>query len=181
VPVLGTACLGRRSLVCMLRSSRRRLLELGPGTARCDRSQDSGPADAARVPDELAALDARIARLRERLKNGDADLAPDELEIAIAGALGKRQELTQGAPARNEGARILALLPGAADEFRREIERARRGESAAALKARVTLRKLLGDIRLEPGEEEGSLYATFEGHPAALIQAAVTSGRGDRI
>jgi len=38
-------------------------------------------------------LDARIARLRERLKNGDPNPAPDELLAAINRAIEKREEL----------------------------------------------------------------------------------------
>jgi hypothetical protein len=64
------------------------------------------------------------------------------------------------------------------EEYRREIEIGRKGDSAAALKARVVLRKLLGDIRLEPGEG-GNLWAAYEQQPGALIRAAVTGGRGE--
>jgi hypothetical protein len=39
---------------------------------------------AATAPKELADLDARITRLRERLKHGDPDLAADEIEAAGA-------------------------------------------------------------------------------------------------
>ena len=48
---------------------------------------------AASVPQEAADLDARIERLRERLKNGGPDLQPDELQMAIERAEAKRREL----------------------------------------------------------------------------------------
>jgi hypothetical protein len=42
------------------------------------------------------------------------------------------------------------------------------------------LRKLLGDIPLEPSEG-GNLWATYEVQSGALIRSAITIGRGDRI
>jgi len=37
----------------------------------------------ATLPRELEVFDARIARLRERLKAGDSDLTADELQVGI--------------------------------------------------------------------------------------------------
>ena len=45
------------------------------------------------LPRELQALDARILRLRERLKSGDPDLTADELQVGIERAEGKRRPL----------------------------------------------------------------------------------------
>jgi chromosome segregation ATPase len=45
------------------------------------------------LPRELEELDARIMRLRERLKAGDPDLTADELQVAIDRAEAKRREL----------------------------------------------------------------------------------------
>ena len=38
---------------------------------------------ATQMPAELQAIDERIQRLRARLRSGDPDLAPDELEAAL--------------------------------------------------------------------------------------------------
>jgi hypothetical protein len=45
------------------------------------------------LPREIQELDARIARLRERLKSGDPDFAADELQAGIERAESKRREL----------------------------------------------------------------------------------------
>jgi hypothetical protein len=45
------------------------------------------------LPKELEELAARIARLRERLKCGDPDMQPDELQAAIERAESKYREL----------------------------------------------------------------------------------------
>jgi hypothetical protein len=73
---------------------------------------------ATETPGELQELDARIARLRERLKKGDADLTADELQTAIERVEAKRrgtgataacrQGLRQGAHALAEGDRALS-------------------------------------------------------------------------
>lgn len=48
---------------------------------------------ATEAPKELRELEARIARLRERLDRGDPDLTADELLAAIEKVEGKRAEL----------------------------------------------------------------------------------------
>ena len=50
-------------------------------------------ARASEVPRELAALDARLERLRARLKSGDPDMTDDELQAAIDRVELKRREL----------------------------------------------------------------------------------------
>ena len=54
------------------------------------------------------------------------------------------------------------------------------GVPAAAAKARTILRDMLGEIMLSP-REDGSLWAEYAMHPAALLTGAGTGGRGDRI
>ena len=44
-------------------------------------------------------------------------------------------------------------------------------------KARLAIRELLGQIRLEPGED-GSLWAAYEVHPAVLVRDAVSGYAG---
>jgi len=54
------------------------------------------------------------------------------------------------------------------------------GDPAAATKARTILRDMLGEVMLSPGED-GSLWAEYAMQPAALLQGAGTSGRGEGI
>lgn len=45
------------------------------------------------MPQEVAALDARLDRLRERLKAGDPDMTSDELQATIERVEAKRREV----------------------------------------------------------------------------------------
>jgi hypothetical protein len=132
------------------------------------------------LPHEIQELDARITRLRERLKAGDPDLMADELQAGIERAENKRRELLDVRPVERENARVLALMPQAAELYREQIDLGLGGDPAAAAKARTILREMLGEITLSPGED-GSLWAEYAMQPAALLQGAGTSGRGDRI
>ncbi len=107
-------------------------------------------------------------RLRERLKAGDPDLTADELQVAIDRAEAKRRELIDARPAERENARVLAMLPRAAELYREQIDQGLGGEPAASAKARVVLREMLGEIMLSPGEG-GSLWAEYAMQPAALL------------
>jgi len=63
------------------------------------------------LPRELLA--ARIARLRERMKNGDPDMTVDELQAAIDRAELKRRELEDQQFGVNEAmmSKALAVVP----------------------------------------------------------------------
>ena len=139
-------------------------------------------ARAAEMPKELRELTARIERLRERLRAGDPDLTSDEIEGAIEKALAKRQELERQQPGAKESARVLAMLPRAAEIYRRQVQHGIAGDPREALKARVTLRNLVvdGKIVMSPGEG-GALWAKFSLAPAVLLRPTGTCGRGDRI
>lgn len=115
----------------------------------------------------------------ERLK-GDPDVTADELQAAIDRAEAKRRELIDVRPAERESARVLTMLPKAAEFYRDQIDRGLGGDLVAAAKARTILRELLGEIMLLPGED-GSLWAEYAMQPAALLQGAGTGGRGDSI
>ncbi|MEP7243591.1 MAG: zinc ribbon domain-containing protein [Gammaproteobacteria bacterium] len=132
------------------------------------------------LPRELQELDARILRLRDRLKAGDPDLTPDELQGAIERVEGKRRELGNARPAERENARVLALLPRAAELYREQIDLGLGGDPAEATKARTILRDMLGEIMLSPGED-GSLWAEYGMQPAALLRGAGTGGRDEGI
>ena len=74
------------------------------------------------------------------------------------------------------------MRPNAAQLYRHQIAEELEGNEREALKARVLLRELFGgQIRLQP-ENDGSLWATYEMHPAALLrQGAGIRGSGGRI
>jgi site-specific DNA recombinase len=134
------------------------------------------------VPKELEELAARIERLRQRLRDGDPDMPADELQAAIDRAEGKRRELQDQQPAARQTAKILAMLPKAAEGYRRQIAKGLEGDEREALKARVFLRAAIADgIQLVP-DENGGLVAHWNLHTAALLPAGVgTSGSGGRI
>jgi hypothetical protein len=67
------------------------------------------------APRELEELSARIERLRERLRKGDRDMPPDEIQAAIDRAEGKRRELSEQAGVTVPDSKLLALLPRAAE------------------------------------------------------------------
>ena len=58
------------------------------------------------LPREVEELDARIGRLRERMKAGDPDLTVDELQVAIDRAESKRRELLSERPTESEHSRF---------------------------------------------------------------------------
>jgi site-specific DNA recombinase len=108
------------------------------------------------VPLELQDLCARIERLRERLKHGDPDMPADEIQAAVDRAESKRRELEEQGPAARRSAKILTMLPRAAEAYRREITQGLAGNQRAALKARVILQQLFGgEIRLVPNASGG--------------------------
>ncbi len=74
---------------------------------------------------------------------------------------------------------MISMLPKAADTYRRQIALGLDNDPRAAGKARVILRKLLGNIRLIP--EKGGLWAEYEVQPAALLKRVGTDGSGGRI
>jgi hypothetical protein len=125
------------------------------------------------LPHEIQELDARITRLRERLKAGDPYLMADELQAGIDRADNKRRELLDVRPAERENARALALMPQAAELYRAQIDLGLGGEPAAAARAAQILREMLGEIALSPGEG-GSLWAEYAMQPAALLKDART-------
>lgn len=135
------------------------------------------------APQEAVALDARIDRLRERLKAGDPDMTPDELQATIERAEAKRRELNNAAArsAAGSSAQILSILPKAAEYYGQQIALGLDGDPQAAAKARPIVCELLGGkVRLIPGED-GALWAEYGLHMTALLQCAGSVGRGDRI
>jgi hypothetical protein len=129
------------------------------------------------APKELQELSARIARLRERLKVGDPDMPADELQAAIDRAEAKRQELIDQQPVAKQSAKVLNMLPKAAEAARREIAEALAGNSRASLKARVMLREAYnGEIKLVP-DEDGGLVAHWNLRTTVLLRGLGTGGK----
>lgn len=136
---------------------------------------------AVEAPRELQELAARIERLRERLRTGDPDMPGDELQAAIERAEAKRRDLEHQQPEAKASARLLSLLPRAAEEGRRQIERALAGDERAVLRTRVFLRDwFTGRIDLEPLPRDGLKAHWNESREAALL-ALGGCGSGGRI
>jgi len=123
----------------------------------------------------------RLTRLRERARSGDPDLTADELQAAIERAEGKRAALLAAQPSAKRSAKVLSMLPRAAEAYRRQIEQGLDGDPRAALKARVILEDLFGGkVRLVP-KPDGSLWAEYALQPAALLKGVGTDGSGGVI
>jgi site-specific DNA recombinase len=127
---------------------------------------------AVEAPRELQELAARIERLRERLRAGDPDLPPDELQAAIERAEGKRRELEAEQPEARQSAKMLSILPRAADLYLRQVAQGLDGNAREALKARVFLRDWFsGKVRLQP-LPDGGLVAHWDQDETALLRRA---------
>jgi site-specific DNA recombinase len=138
---------------------------------------DTAAGRASAAPRELQELDARL----ERLRGGVADLEADELAAAIARIEAKRAELKAVQPVEREKAKVLAMLPKAAEAYLKQVDALAAGDPGATQKVRLMLKGMIGPIKLAP-EPDGSLWATYKRlDVAALVRTAGTCGRGDRI
>lgn len=137
-------------------------------------------ARAEKVPREIAELDARIERLRVRLAKGDPDMTTDDLQAAIDRLESKRRALVAEQPEAKASARVLSMLPKAADAYRKQITQGLDGDPRAAARARVLLRDLLGPITLDQ-DKSGQVWASYKLNRAALLGRCGTNGRGERI
>lgn len=136
----------------------------------------------AEAPKELQAIDAKVARLRERQRTGDPDMTADELQTVIDRVLAERRKLEAARPEPRAAAKIFAVLPNAADLYRKQINLGLDGDPRQALKARVVLKKLITDSVVIEQAEDGKVWARYSLQPAALLAEAVgVDGRGDRI
>jgi DNA repair exonuclease SbcCD ATPase subunit len=132
---------------------------------------------ATEVPRELEELEARIARLRDRLKRGDPDMPEDELQAAIDRAGEKRHELQEQLSV-NLPTKAIAFMSKAAELYRRQVAQGLDGNPQAALKARVFLREWFGGkIRLEP-LPDGGFQAHWMQNVGALCKGLGTYGSG---
>jgi hypothetical protein len=128
------------------------------------------------VPLEIEAVESRISRLRERLMHGDPDLTSDELAGAIARAEEKRKALLKAASRTDESAKIISVIPRAAEEYREQIRLGLKGDEIASLSARCFLRQLFGGaIKLMP-DPAGGLFAEYNLQRTALLGKVGTDG-----
>jgi site-specific DNA recombinase len=136
-----------------------------------------------KMPAECEELNRRIARLQQRLKAGDPDFTAEELLAIIQKAEDKRAELLAAVPEVKVMDKVLATLPACATQYRQQIQKGMQGNPTEAGRARVAVRKLLGDdIRLVPAKGGGHLVAHLQLHRAALLGGTVgTDGSGGRI
>jgi site-specific DNA recombinase len=134
------------------------------------------------LPQVVQELDSRIARLRERLKTGDTDLAADELQVAIARAMEKREEAVAAlrpAAAKADHASILAALPDAAKRHREMIDKGLSESPEETARARMVRRDLLGgSILLEP--TKAGLFAHIGVARSVLVKEAAKPKVGSR-
>jgi hypothetical protein len=88
-------------------------------------------ARAIELPREVQALDARIARLRERQRVGDPDVTADDLQTVIDRVVTERARLDAAAPAAVQLAKVVAMLPDVAERCREQARPRRRPRSSA--------------------------------------------------
>jgi site-specific DNA recombinase len=143
-------------------------------------------AEKAKVPAEIAELDQRIARLRARLKAGDADMSADDIMAVIEKVEVRKAELMAAQPEAKQQAKLLRALPAAAKQYRDQITKGFTGNVIEAGRARVAVRQLLGDqITLKPAKDRTHLVAHLQFSRAALLGAQFDSrrvvGSGGRI
>ena len=88
--------------------------------------------------------------------------------------------LEEQQPAAKQSAKVLAMLPRAAEMYRRQIAEGLSGDERAAGKARVFLREWFGGkIQLE-ALPDGGLMAHWNENAAALLRHRGTFGSGGR-
>lgn len=115
-------------------------------------------------------LDARIARLRERLKVGDPDMSTEDMLAIIETAEGKKRELLSSAPQAKRNAKVLEAMPAAARHYRDQIRKKLQGNATEAGRGRMAVRQLLRDsILLKPAKDRTHLVAHLQFHRGALI------------
>jgi hypothetical protein len=110
-------------------------------------------------------------------------LPADELQAAIDRAEAKRRDLRDQQPGSTVPmSKALALMPRAAELYRRQVALGLNGNPQAAQKARLFLREWFGgNIRLEPLADSG-LMAHWDQNIGALVSAGIgTYGSGARF
>ena len=125
--------------------------------------------------EQLVQLNTRIDRLRERQRQGDPDLTPDELQSAIDPALQKRRELEAVQPQGKHHSAILSGITQSGSPVSPTESDVAGGDAEGTAAAREVLRQLFaGPVVLEPREDR-SRWAVFELEPAVLVSAGLDS------
>ncbi len=147
------------------------------------RASQASAARAVELPQEMQKMDARLARLRDRQKLGDPDMTAAELQGVIDRIQAERARLieSQSGVSARDVAKLAALLPGAAEEYRKQIAIGLDGNPTEAAKGRLVLRDLIGPVTLTPGDQPGQLWGSYMPSFSALLKTAGTQYRGDRI
>lgn len=106
---------------------------------------------------------------------GDPDLDAHELRAAVDRAEARRRELMQKQPEGRISAQVRAMLPKAAELYRRQIAKRLEGDEWEALKVRVFLREAFGGAIQHEPLPGGDLMAHWNENAAALLKAAASS------
>src|SRR5262249_51763708 len=88
----------------------------------------------------------------------------------------KRKELESQQPEAKASARVLSILPKAAELYRRQIANGIDGDAREASKARVVLKEMFGKITMR--RDGAALYAEYTLKPEALLQVVGLKGVG---
>jgi hypothetical protein len=137
--------------------------------------QAASTAQPGRTNGKLAKLDQQIVQV-ERLR-AEGVLTEDIAAAAIAKANADRRDLAAADTAADsrELARVLKLLPRAAEAYRAQVAEVREAltDEKRVHRARVALRELLGGaVKLRPAPDAKYLIAEVGYTPAALLKAA---------
>jgi DNA invertase Pin-like site-specific DNA recombinase len=134
------------------------------------KQMDAARAAQAERPAAVLELDARIERLRKRIKDGDPDMSAEDLQAIIDKAEAKKRELLSSAPEAKRNDKILAAMPAAAKQYRDQIKKGLQGNPTEAGRGRIAVRQLLGDsIVLKPAKDRSHLVAHLTFRRAALV------------
>jgi hypothetical protein len=87
-------------------------------------------------PREVQELDARLERLKRRLQQGDPDMTTDEIQAAIDRAEAKRRQLIGAFSEDTDAARVLSIVPKAAELYEQQIALGLTGNADATAEAR---------------------------------------------
>jgi len=98
-------------------------------------------------PDRVERMTQEMqAHYQERVHRGDPDMTTDEIQAAIERAEQKRREREAQQPDAEASAKVLSILPRAAQLIRTQIPEGLSGDPLAAGKARLLLREMYGRI-----------------------------------
>lgn len=126
------------------------------------------------VPDEVRALDDRVAKLRKRLSRPDADFEPDELQAAIDRAGQKREELMRlhGRAGAGDLDRLPDIVPDLMRRWREQVTELARPKPALSDHELAQARSLISEILDGPVAVDADLTARFRLHAESMVAGA---------